>query len=276
MQLGNRNVLITGAGSGIGQALSLRLADFGSTLALAGRRPEPLHETARLVHEHGGSAHVIPADLSEPTAPARLVEQATVALGGLDLLVNNAGNVRAGELDSISEDDIQAMVAVDLLAPILLTRAALPHLKAAARAAGQARGSAAIIGISSGLALVGLPYYSVYAGVKAGLARFDEAMRRELYGTGIQVVTVYPGATATPMMDTSAAGEDVGFGQRGVEEVIDTIVDGLQEDLIEINTALATRRGMQELNRTDPAAVDEELAPLLPHLRQAVSGHRSM
>ena len=63
-------------------------AGFGSTLVLAGRRPEPLHETARLVRERGGSAFVIPADLSEPDAPARLLEQAIAALGGLDLLIN--------------------------------------------------------------------------------------------------------------------------------------------------------------------------------------------
>jgi short-subunit dehydrogenase len=276
MQLRGRKALITGAGSGIGRALALRLADYGGALVLAGRRAEPLQETARLVNEQGGTAHVILADLAESAVPARLVEQSAAVLGGLDLLVNNAGNVRAGELESISEDDIQAMVAVDLLAPILLTRAALPHLRAAARAAGEVPGSAAVVGISSGIALVGLPYYSVYAGVKAGLARFDEALRRELHGTGIYVVTAYPGATATPMMDTNAAGDEVGFGRRSVEEVADAIVDGLLKDLIEINTALAGRRGMQELNRTDPVAVDEKLAPLLPLLRQGVSGHRSM
>lgn len=276
MQLKGRKALITGAGSGIGRALALRLADYGGALALAGRRVEALQETARLVNDQGGTAHVIPADLAESAVPARLVEEAAAALGGLDLLVNNAGNVRAGELESISQDDIQAMVAVDLLAPILLTRAALPHLRAAARAAGEASGSAAIVGIASGIALVGLPYYSAYAGVKAGLARFDEALRRELHGTGIYVATAYPGATATPMMDTNAAGEDIGFGRRSVDEVADAIVDGLREDLIEINTALPSRRAMQELNRTDPGAVDEKLAPLLPKLRQAVFEHRSM
>ncbi|MFL6053179.1 MAG: SDR family NAD(P)-dependent oxidoreductase [Actinoallomurus sp.] len=273
MQLSNRKALITGAGSGIGRALAVRLADLGGTLALAGRRAEPLYETARLVSERGGSAHVIPADLADATAPTRLVEQATAVLDGLDLLINNAGNVRAGELESISEDDINAMVAVDLLAPILLARAALPHLKAATR---RAPGSAAILGVSSGIALVGLPYYSVYAAVKAGLANFDEALRRELHGTGIHVATAYPGATATPMMDSSQAGDDLGFGRRTVDEVADEIIAGLREDLIDINTAPATRRGMQELNRTDPAAVDEKLAPLLPQLREAVAGHRSI
>jgi len=276
MRLDSRKVLITGAGSGIGRGLALRLAERGSSLVLSGRRADQLQETARQAAERGGVAHVVPADLADPATPARLIDQAVAALGGLDLLVNNAGNVRAGELESVSEEDIHTMVTVDLLAPILLSRAALPHLKQAARAADHAPGTCAIVGIASGIALVGLPYYTVYAGVKAGLARFDEALRRELHGSGVSVVTVYPGATATPMMDSSTAGEDLGFGRRGVEEVVDAILDGLRGDQIEINTALAARRGMQELNRTDPAAVDERLAPLLPKLRQAVAEHRSM
>jgi short-subunit dehydrogenase len=276
MQLSNRKALITGAGSGIGRGLALRLADRGGSLALAGRRIEPLKETCRLVIERGGSAHVIGADLSQAATPARLVDEAVAALGGLDLLVNNAGNVRAGELESLSEADVAAMVNVDLLAPILLARAALPHLKATARAANGAPGAAAIVGISSGIALVGLPYYSVYAAVKAGLARFDEALRRELHGSGVAVVTAYPGATATPMMDSSEAGDELGFGRRPADEVVDEILDGLERDLIEINTALPTRRRLQELNRTDPSAVDDALAPMLAQLRQAVSGHRSI
>jgi short-subunit dehydrogenase len=276
MRLDNRKALITGAGTGIGRALALRFADAGGAIALAGRRAEPLRETARLVTERGGTAHVLPADLSDAVTCADLVEKAVAAMGGLDLLVNNAGNVRAGELESISEDDIKAMVAVDLLAPILLARAALPHLKAVAAAEGNAQGAAAIVGIASGIALVGMPYYTVYAGVKAGLANFNEALRRELYGTGVYVATAYPGATATPMMDTNAAGEDLGFGRRTVDEVADEIIAGLRDGLIDINTALPTRRGMQELNCTDPAAVDEKLAPVLPKLRQAVSGHRAI
>ncbi|HZE32566.1 MAG TPA: SDR family NAD(P)-dependent oxidoreductase [Actinoallomurus sp.] len=277
MQLDDRKILITGAGSGIGRALALRLADLGGALALAGRRAEPLHETARLVRERGASAHVIPADLADAAVPARLVAQTVTALGGLDLLINNAGNVRAGELESVSEAEIHAMIDVDLVAPILLARAALPHLKeSAGGAADRATRPAGILGIASGIARVGLPYYAVYAAVKAGLANFDEALRRELYGTGIHVATAYPGATATPMMDTNAAGDDLGFGRRPVDEVADEIVAGLRDDLIDIDTSLPTRRGMQDLNRTDPAAVDEQLALALPRLREAVSGHRSI
>ncbi len=276
MRLNDRKALITGAGSGIGSALALRLADRGARLVLTGRRAEPLRETARLVAERGGTAHVVPADLSEPASASSIVEQAVTALGGLDLLVNNAGNVQAGDLDSISEDDIRMMITVDLLAPILVTRAALPHLRAAAHAADRTPGGVGILNVSSGIALVGLPYYSVYAAAKAGLARFDEALRRELHGTGLLVSTAYPGATDTPMMESNQAGDDLGFGRRPVDEVADEILAGLGEDAIDINTSLPSRRGMQELNRTDPLAVDEKLAPLLPHLRESVRQHRAM
>lgn len=112
--------------------------------------------------------------------------------------------------------------------------------------------------------------------MKAGLAHFDEALRRELLDTAVRVVTVFPGATATPMMDSSEAGEDLGFGRRPVPDVVDDIVAGIEADLLEINTALPSRRALQDLNRTDPAAVDEALRPRLAALRAAVSAHRSI
>jgi len=152
------------------------------------------------------------------------------------------------------------------------TRAALPHL----RLAGAEHGHAAVLGISSGIALVGLPFYATYAATKSGLARFDEAMRRELTGTGIQVATAYPGATDTDMMASSEAGEDLGFGRRPVQEVAAEIVAGMENREIDINTAAPQRRGMQELNAVDPRAVDAALAPNLEQMEQAVRSHRSI
>ena len=104
--------------------------------------------------------------------------------------------MRAGRLEATSEAEIEAMVTVDLLAPILLTRAALPALRAS--------GDAAVVNVTSGIALMGAPFYTTYAAVKAGLARFGEALRRELKGEGVHVLTIYPGATDTPMMSPTA------------------------------------------------------------------------
>jgi len=224
LDLTSRRVLLTGAGSGIGRRLALELATRGAQLVLVGRHEQPLTETATMVGERGGSAHVLTADLTAPGAPERVVGSALELIGGLDVLINNAGNVRAGRLDEVDTADILAMLALNLTAPILLTKAALPHLRAAATA----HGGAAVLGISSGIALVGLPFYATYAATKAGLARFDEALRRELIGTGIRVATAYPGATDTAMMATSQAGEDLGFGRRPVEAVAAEIVAGLE------------------------------------------------
>jgi len=272
LDLTSRRVLLTGAGSGIGRRLALELATRGAQLVLVGRHEQPPTETATMVGVRGGSAHVLTADLTAPGAPERVVGSALELLGGLDVLINNAGNVRAGRLDDVDTADILAMLALNLTAPILLTKAALPHLRAAATA----HGGAAVLGISSGIALVGLPFYATYAATKAGLARFDEALRRELIGTGIRVATAYPGATDTAMMATSQAGEDLGFGRRPVEEVAAEIVAGLEAGDAEINTSLRDRRGMQDLNATAPLDVDAALTPKLAEMEAATRSHRSI
>jgi len=272
LDLTSRRVLLTGAGSGIGRRLALELATRGAQLVLVGRREQPLTETAAMVGVRGGSAHVLTADLTVPGEPERVVGSAVRLLGGLDVLINNAGNVRAGRLDEVDTPDILAMLALNLTAPILLTKAALPHLRAAATA----HGGAAVLGISSGIALVGLPFYATYAATKAGLARFDEALRRELIGTGIRVATAYPGATDTAMMATSQAGQDLGFGRRPVEEVAAETVAGLEAGDAEINTSLRERRGMQHLNATAPLDVDAALTPKLAEMEAATRSHRSI
>ncbi|GII30637.1 SDR family NAD(P)-dependent oxidoreductase [Planotetraspora mira] len=272
LDLHARRTLITGAGSGIGRALALELASRHGVLALAGRRPGPLAETAALVAERGGTAHTITVDLTADGEPERVIAETVTALGGLDILVNNAGNVRAGALDDIDASDIHAMIKLNLVAPILAAKAALPHL----RAAGTRHGHAALVGIASASALVGLPYYATYAATKAGLTRFDEALRRELIGSGVHVATVYPGPVDTPMMASSQAGPDLGYGLRPVDEVVAEIVAGLESRHIDIDTQLPERRALQELNTRDPLAVDAAIAPRLAERRAAVSTHRSI
>jgi uncharacterized protein len=272
LDLHRRRTLVTGAGSGIGRALALELASRQGTLALAGRRAEPLAETAALVADRGGTAHTITTDLTADGEPERVIAEAVAALGGLDILINNAGNVRAAALEDIDVADIRAMIELNLLAPVLATRAALPHL----RAAGGRHGHAALVGISSAAGRVGTPFYATYAATKAGLVRFDEAMRRELHGSGVHVATVYPGPVDTPMMSTTQAGPDLGYTLRPVEQVGAEIVAGLEERRIDIDTQHPERRAMEELNARDPLAVDAALAPKLAELRVAVSTHRSI
>lgn len=268
MDLRDRSILLTGAGSGIGRALALRLAGQAPRLTLVGRRVQPLEEVAALVRDQGGQAHVVPADVTEPGAAARVAGAAQDHFGGIDVLVNNAGNVRAGRLEEVEEPEILAQVALNLTAPILLTRAALPALRAS--------GDGLVVNISSGIALVGMPFYSTYAAVKAGIAHFGESLRRELYGEGVRVLTVFPGATSTPMMESSKAGPEHGFDYESPEEVAAAIVAGMADGSLTVVRGGERRSQMIALNREDPAEVDRMLAGRKEALEEAVAAHSSL
>lgn len=271
MDLTDRRGVVTGAGSGIGRELAVALGRRRGKLLLVGRRAAALRETAGFVAAAGGEAEILVRDITEPGAADEVAEAARDRWGGLDLLVNNAGNVRAGRLETYDVADVDAMVALNLTAPILLTRAALPDLHASA-----ADRTSLVLTVASGIALVPLPFYSVYAATKTGIAAFGHALRRELQGTGVHVATAYPGATATPMMDSSQAGEELGFARRATADVVAEMLDALERDEHEINTSLASRRTLQELHATDPLAVDIEIAPMLGELEAAVRYHRSI
>ncbi len=221
MDLHDRSILLTGAGSGIGRALALQLADYAPRLTLVGRRAEPLEEVAAQVRERGGQALVVPSDLTSSGAPSVVVATAQEQFGGIDVLANNAGNVRAGRLEAVEESEVLAQVALNLTAPILLTRAALPALRRS--------GDGLVVNLSSGIALIGMPFYATYAATKAAIAHFGEALRRELYGEGVHVLNVFPGATSTPMMETSKAGAEHGFDYESPEDVAAATIVGITD-----------------------------------------------
>ena len=270
LDLTNRSGIITGAGQGIGRALALEFGRRGGHLLLVGRQDATLSETARLVVSEGGTADILVEDLTQPGAVERVAD--TVASWSVvDPLVNNAGNVRAGRLELTSDADVHSMIDLNLTAPILLTKALLPAL----RRGGTERGGI-LLNIASGIALVGMPFYSIYAATKSGIAQFGESLRRELIGTGVHVATVYPGATDTAMMTSQNAGADLGWERRPLEEVITDLITALEGGEHEINTAPKSRRAMQQLNITDPMAVDASFASNLEALELAVRDHRSI
>lgn len=270
LDLTNRRGIITGAGQGIGRALALEFGRRGGHLLLIGRQQATLTETARLVACEGGTTEIMVEDLTQAGAVQRIAERVS-SWTTVDLLVNNAGNVRAGRLELTSDVDVHSMIDLNLTAPILLTKALLPLL----RESGKARGSI-LLNVASGIALVGMPFYAVYAATKSGIAQFGEALRRELIGTGVHVATVYPGATDTAMMTSQNAGDELGWGRRPLEDVITDLIAALEAGEHEINTAPEGRREMQQLNITDPLAVDAALAPGLEALELAVRDHRSI
>jgi len=213
MKLDGKRVLVTGGSSGIGLAIAKALLAKCAKVAISGRRSALVSSALTELRGSGGEAFGVVADVGTAEGRTETLRRALDPLGGLDILANNAGGVRAGRLEVTTEAEIEAMLNIDLLAPILLTRAALPSLRAS--------GDAMVVNVTSGIALMGAPFYATYAAAKAGLARFGEALRRELKGEGIHVLTVYPGATDTPMMKTNRAGPELGFGRETASAVAD-------------------------------------------------------
>jgi len=181
MDLTGRRVLITGGSSGIGLASAKAMLAKGARVVITGRRADALAEAVDDLARPDCDISGVAADVGTSEGRMTTIEGALAKLGGLDILVNNAGVVRAGRLEQVAESDIRTMVEVDLLAPILLTRAALPALRQG--------GNSLIVHVSSGIGLIGTPFYTTYSAVKAGLAHFGEALRRELLGEGIHVLT---------------------------------------------------------------------------------------
>lgn len=268
MDIKGKRTLITGGSSGIGSALATALGHRGARLVITGRRADVVSRAAAELRKKGVECTPLAADVSTEAGRESTLAGALEALGGIDILVNNAGGVRAGKLELTTEAEIRSMIEVDLVAPILLARLALPYLRSDA--------GGLIINVASGIALIGVPFYATYAATKAGLARFGEALRRELGGSGVHVMTAYPGATDTPMMRTSRAGPELGFVQEQPEDVAKAIVAGIEDDALEVIRGGEARLRMIALNRDDPAAVDARFAGMRDALAEAVSDHSAL
>lgn len=268
MNLNSKRIIITGAGSGIGREIALALGRQGARQLLFGRREAKLRDVQEELNNLGAESVIEVGDVTDAESRTRLLQAAERAFGGLDVLINNAGIVQAGRLETIPADTVRAMLDADLLAPMLLTQAALPLLRR--------NKEAAIVNVSSAIALVGIPFYTVYAAAKAGLARFGEALRRELLSDGIHVMTVYPGATETPMMTSNQAGENLGFGREPASAVAEALVDGLQRKALEVVRGGETRAAMITRNRDDPEAVDRQFDAIREELEQAVASHAAL
>ena len=193
MRIAGSRVLITGASSGIGRALAVRLAQEGALLALAARRTELLDELAA---EIGGAERpwVRSVDLSVPGSATDLGRAALEHFGGLDIVVNNAGtNVTAAQ--SVHGDDAaaRAVFETNVWAPLALTAAVVPAMRA--------QGSGLIVNVTSTVQAVPLPLLGYYAASKAALAQATRSLRHELAGTSVNVLEVVPGATDTALRD---------------------------------------------------------------------------
>ncbi|WP_432991720.1 SDR family NAD(P)-dependent oxidoreductase [Dactylosporangium sp. CA-233914] len=184
MRIADRVVLVTGASSGIGEATALRLAGAGARLVLHGRDRRRL---SALAERTGGFA--VAGDLAEPGEADRLAAEADRLAGGVDILVSNAGVGWAGAFRVMAAGDIERLVAVNLVAPLRLTRALLPAMCE--------RGDGHVMFVTSIAGRTGVAGEAVYAATKAGLDTFAESLRLETRGTGVGIGVFVPGVVQT-------------------------------------------------------------------------------
>ena len=193
-RLDGKVALVTGASGGIGAAIAQALVGQGAKVVLSGTREDVLKEAATAL---GENAHVCPADLRDPAAPAALIEAAEKAAGPLDILVNNAGMTRDMLAMRMSDQDWQTVLDVDLSAPFRLIRAAMRGMIR--------RRSGRIVNISSIVGATGNAGQANYAAAKAGLVAMSKSLAQEVASRGITVNVVAPGYIETPMTDALTA-----------------------------------------------------------------------
>ncbi len=187
---GARRALVTGASRGIGRAVALRLARDGFRLAVAARSAAAAEPTATAIREAGGEAYPLGADLANFGEAERLVEQAVEALGGLDLLVNNAGLTRDGLVLRMGEADWDAVLDANLKGAFACARGAIRSML---------RTGGRIVNITSVVGVAGNAGQANYAASKAGLIGLTKALAKEYAGRGILVNAVAPGFIDTDM-----------------------------------------------------------------------------
>ena len=208
--LTGKTALVTGASGGIGAAIARALHAQGATVALSGTRVEALEA---LAGEFSDRVHVCPADLAAPEAALALIGAAEAAMGGVGILVNNAGLTKDGLALRMSDGDWAKVLDVDLSAPFRLARAALKSMLR--RRAGR------IINIGSVVGSTGNAGQANYAAAKAGLIGLTKALAQEVASRGITVNLIAPGFIATPMTDAlseaqrTALAEKIPLGRLG-------------------------------------------------------------
>jgi short-subunit dehydrogenase len=255
LDLSGRIGLLTGASRGLGHALALHLSASGCRLALCAREGPALQQAVDDVRRAGSAeARAFPADLRNPRGLPELVARIERELGPIDLLVSNAGSVTAGPLATVPVASIEAVFALNAVAPTILARETLGRMLQ--------RGRGTLVFVSSGAGLRGLPDYAVYSAAKAAIGALTDALRVELRGTGINVLTVYPGKLRT---DFDAHAEYFGgarrpsAGGRDPAMVAGRIVRAIRQDRAVLMVGLAPlAAGI--LSRFAPGLVDRLLS----------------
>ena len=247
-ELKGRNALVTGASRGIGVYIARALAEQGVNLVLVARTSGAIERLSGELVERGVRAFALTCDL-ERAEPLEIISQVEQHLGGIDLLINNAGLDMVGSFAEQEPLAIERLLRVDLLQPMQLARAALPKLLA------QKRGH--IVNVSSLAGKTAAPYNVAYAAAKSGLIGFTHGLRAELRGSGVSASVVCPGFVAHDGMfaehsRSSAVRVSKLVGMARPEQVAKAVVRAITHDKAELLVAPGPLRLFQAFNQLAP------------------------
>lgn len=262
MQLKGKRVLITGGTRGIGKCMVQELIAQGvSHMAIIARdkkRMKELSEAFPDVKFMRISGDVANIDVLREAA-ARIEDK----WGYLDILINNAGIVSAGPMEELPDEEIYDQVAVNYTSILLLTKYCIPLLKNAEEGA--------ILNISSGLGLVGMPFYAVYGSTKAAVRQFSDSVRRELAPFNVSVTCSYPTATDTDMMQKFE-----GMEMDAPDYVAQRSIEGLLNQELHVVFGGEQREKDSELNFLHPKKFDKKVAETYQQFKESSEGHKAM
>ena len=228
MKLRQRTILITGGTSGIGFELARQLLARGNTVIVTGRDAQRLADAQRRLP----GLHGVVSDVADPGAIAALHAEVTTRFPALDVLVNNAGIMRNLDLARPHAlADVTREIDVNLRGPLQMVQQFLPQL--------HARGEAAIVNVSSGLAFVPLAISPVYSAAKSALHAYTRALRVQLADSGVRVFEIAPPPVETRLMRTEFEAELKGSKGMSVEALASQAIAGIERGRDEIRPGLA-------------------------------------
>ncbi len=252
MDLHSNTILITGGTSGFGYEFARQLIAMGNTVLITGRSQAKLDETKRRLPQ----VHTFRSDVSDPAAIRQLYEMIITQFPAFNVLINNAGEMRKFNLQDPKLDllDLTREIDINLSGPIRMVQQFLPHLKT--------QQSAAILNVTSGLALTPYPVSPVYGATKAGLHSYTQSLRVQLRDTPVKVFELLAPSAKTPLIEQFNAD----FKGSGVKEsdlmapnkVVEQAIKGMERETGELYPGMAT--ALRYLSRLAPGFMVKQLS----------------
>ncbi|HXW85648.1 MAG TPA: SDR family oxidoreductase [Candidatus Binataceae bacterium] len=247
-----RSVLVTGASSGIGHDVALAFGEQGANVTLLARRTAPMEEFAGSIIKAGGKALALQCDVTDRARVLWAAEQARDAFGAIDILVNSAGVLIASPVEQLAPEDLERMMATNLFGALYAMQAVLPIMRR--------KGAGNIVNVASLAGRRGISPLGGYSATKFALVGLTEALRVELFSTGIQVSLVMPGIIDTPMARDAQQSETLA----GVP------LFAMPARWVTWAVLAAAAFGLTEVDVPPGAAVAEKLAALFPGMTDAL------